>query len=298
MNLRSHFNILHTINTNDTALPDVQPLINQCLNTRIRRIDRYIKLCLAGGLNCAKGHTLPTDTGLYIATRCGTVGTSAKIMQHIEHNGDLPKPVNFINGLGNSAGFYLTAALRLTGNTLVVSQEMLSFEAALLHAWIDLQQGRISTALVGGLDEVVMPVEQHIERLEGSEKTKALTEGSHWLLLTKQTTNTQSLHISQPEFFSNLDTIALWLEAHPVQILQTSFSPTSSEKTCLEKHNNNVQYYTNALLPDTLVHGTFSGAALVGLCETVSNLEVNISAIHLSRGDNGGFCAVRVTQKI
>src|SRR5690606_38764449 len=113
----------------------------------------------------------------------GAVTTSAAAMSFIQCEGALPKPLHFVNTLGNSAGYYLTRLLQVNGNTLVVADEQLSFEAALAHAAMDLQAGRISMALVGGFDEVALPLAAHIERLGGTADTQALTEGSHWLLL-------------------------------------------------------------------------------------------------------------------
>ncbi len=287
MKTLSHYNILNVIEALEPKLPDLQPFIDQCLNTRIRRIDRYIKLCLAGGLNCTKGQTLPSNTGLYLATRCGTVDTSAKIMQHIEHNNDLPKPINFINSLGNSAGFYLTKSLGLTGNTLVISQELLSFEAALLHAWIDLIQGRISHALVGGFDEVATPITHHITRLNGKVNCSSLTEGSHWLLLANDN-NTIAHAIEQPIFFTDESTLTHWLTTQKATHLQTAFTPTESEYAILNSGNFTQRYFTT----EALTHGTYSGAAFINLYTSLASS--GDTGIHLAKNNNGHYCAITI----
>src|SRR5690625_5664493 len=126
-----------------STFPVLVHLISRLHCTRISRIDRYIQLCVAGGLNCIAGQPLPPPTGVYLASRVGAVSTSAKTMIQTEQKGEMPKPLHFVNTLGNSAGFYLTQLLGLTGTAVVVSQEWLSFESALLHAWLDLKQGRI-----------------------------------------------------------------------------------------------------------------------------------------------------------
>jgi 3-oxoacyl-(acyl-carrier-protein) synthase len=166
MKVRAHYSLLNTIPVEKApTLPALEPLIARWHGNRIRRIDRYIQLCIAGGLNCVGERKLAPDTGLYLASRVGAVTTSAKVMVSTGQLVEMPKPMHFVNTLGNSAGYYLTQLLGLTGNTLVLSQEHLSFEAALLHAWIDLRQGRITRALVGGFDEVPIPMEHHLERL-------------------------------------------------------------------------------------------------------------------------------------
>src|SRR5690606_3397007 len=92
---------LHSLDRHDPALPDTKTLIAPWTAERIRRIDRYIELCVAGGLNCVAQQKLPAHTGVYLATRFGAITTSAKVMETIIAEGDMPKPLHFVNTLGN-----------------------------------------------------------------------------------------------------------------------------------------------------------------------------------------------------
>ena len=277
----NHYSLLHTIARDDTALPDLKPEIQRHHSERIRRIDRYIQLCLAGGLNCVAGRHLPADTGVYLATRAGAITTSAAAMSYIERDGELPKPLHFVNTLGNSAGFYLTQLLGVDGTTLVVSDEQLSFEAALGHACLDLQAGAISTALVGGFDEVPLPPGAQLERLGAAPDTPALHEGSHWLLLTRATAGKRTLEA--PHYLPHREALSEWLaqQHHPLQLC---FSPDESERDLLKSYTPG---YTVAA-PAALPHGVYSGAALIGVLGGES------AAIHLARG-NGGYAAVALS---
>src|SRR5690625_7209642 len=85
MRVRAHYSLLNEIESGPNAtLPALEPLIARWHGTRIRRIDRYIQLCVAGGLNCIAGQPLHPQTGVYLASRVGAVSTSAKTMIQTE----------------------------------------------------------------------------------------------------------------------------------------------------------------------------------------------------------------------
>ncbi|SDU23206.1 hypothetical protein [Halopseudomonas salegens] len=285
--ISSHYSLLHSIDATEQQLPDIQALIKRWHPERIRRIDRYIQLCVAGGLNCVAGRQLPADTGVYLSSSAGAVSTSSAAMRHIQRQGELPKPLHFVNTLGNSAGYYLTRLLQLNGNALLVSDEELSFEAALLHAGMDLLAGRISTALVGGFDEVAMPIAQHLERLQAPADTASLYEGSHWLLLERQddnhSPNQPHGELELPCYLRGTGQLSQWLAQHPGLPLQLSFRPDADE--CELLADREWQAFGGRALP----HGVFSGAALSALAGG------GRSAIHLSKKSGGSYCAVMVS---
>lgn len=289
MRLVSQYSLLYTVNAEQPELLDLKTLITPWTNgQRLRRVDRYIELCVAGGLNCVGGRPLAADTGVYLATRCGAVTTSARVMETIVGNRDMPKPLHFINTLGNSACFYLTQLLRTTGNTLVISQEYLSFEAALLHAWVDLQQGRVSCALVGGIDEVALPLTLHSQRL-GAENAQYFNEGSHWLLLepnAKDTDSAAQLAVTQPEYFADLSALSTWLSHQKLSKIQCSFAPTTEEHQLLADHG-----HVSSFTPEQIGHGVFSGAALVHFSTVMAHTSSECG-IHLARNNDSGYCAV------
>jgi len=292
MKLLSHYSRVHHVDTSEPELLDLKPLIAPWSRDRIRRIDRYIEWCVAGGLNCVGGHQLPTNTGVYLATRFGAVTTSAKVMESIVANGEMPKPLHFVNTLGNSACFYLTRMLGTTGNTLVVSQEQFSFEAALFHAWLDLQGGQINAALVGGIDEVALPLEQHAKRL-GVQATGFFSEGTHWLLLEKDTpctVATESLVFGQPRYINDLSELSKHLQNYKSGLLQTTFIPSSDEINVLKNH-----HLTTPASDNVTSHGVYSGALLIALCETLNS--EGGDGIHLAKNDRGHYFLQNIQKK-
>lgn len=283
--ISSHYSLLHSIDAADPQLVDLNALIARWHPERIRRIDRYIQLCVAGGLNCVAGRPLPADTGVYLSTNSGAISTPSATMRHIQQQGELPKPLHFVNTLSNSAGYYLTRLLQLNGNTVMVSDSETSFEAALLHAGMDLLAGRISVALVGAFDDIAMPMAQQLERMHAPAGTASLYEGSHWLLLERDRGNQPQTgpQLELPCYLTGREQLAKWLDRYRELPIQLSFSPDAEEQALLA--GRNWQGFPAQALP----HGVFSGAALTAL------VAGNQSALHLSKKTGGSYCAVIVS---
>lgn len=304
MKMISSYSLLNRIQQDQPLLANLSPLIAPWTQQRLRRVDRYIELCVAGGLNCVGGRKLTAETAVYLATRCGAVATPALAMENIISKHEMPKPIHFVNTLGNSAGFYLTQLLQITGNTVVISQESLSFEAALFHAWLDLQQGRISAALVGGIDEVVLPLEHHRQRLAATPECN-FSEGSHWLLLErnlpeqnlaeenllernlldKSSAEKTALQIGRPYFLQDITAVINWLAQHPVTHVQCAFEPTDEETQSLTQSAKNFSHFTQA----NAAHGVASGAALIHLSNLITPGNYGV---HLARSNDGSYCAL------
>src|SRR5690625_210521 len=295
MRVRAHYSLLNEIESGPNAtLPALEPLIARWHGTRIRRIDRYIQLCVAGGLNCIAGQPLHPQTGVYLASRVGAVSTSAKTMIQTEQKGEMPKPLHFVNTLCTSAGFCRTQLLGLTGAAVVVSLEWLSFESALLHAWLDLKQGRIDCALVGGFDEVSLPTSHQLERLDQahiSPPPTHLTEGTHWLLL-ERSTSPSGTNLGAPHWLADSQELDQWLQQQkPFACIQTSFTPDSAEAELLARHTDLQQALPRTAPP----HVVFSGDALVHQFEQSPVSAPIRRTLHLVRGPEAPYCAVIVS---
>lgn len=282
--LLSRFSSLHHIDSAAPVLPDLKPLIAPWAGERIRRIDRYIELCVAGGLNCVGKQTLPAQTGVYLATRFGAITTSAKVMESIIANGDMPKPLHFVNTLGNTACFYLTRLLGTTGHTLVISQEQFSFEAALFHALMDLQQGNIAAALVGGIDEVTLPLEHQAQRL-GVTASGVFTEGTHWLLLEKTTSTSNNhawLQFMPVIYCLDFETALPHLEKMTAGCLSLVADFSAEETSRLPAF---FQQHLATAPANLHQHGVYSAASFIQLCDRA--LTTQQPGLHVVRNGSG-----------
>ncbi len=201
------------INETD-GLPNLRPDVNAICREKFRRIDRFIQLCLLGSARCMQAidpdnpNNHDSRTGLYIGSRFAAMGNTIEVQEQMFLHGQTPKPINFINTLSNSAGYYVARNLQLTGKNLFVSRQNASLEAALELAQLDLQNGTIKQALVGVIDEGVLPFADHCQRM-GIPADTAMGEGSHWFLL-RQTSKAQAT-ITDIRTFNDGSDLQIWL---------------------------------------------------------------------------------------
>jgi len=151
----------------------------------IRRTDRFIQLSLLGAYEAIGDNTLEKNTALYMASGQGNLAVFKRLRDQRYINKQPPKPVDFINSLSNTAGFYVAQFFDLYGKNLNVSRQGLVVENTLLLAQVNLELGKEKQILLGGVDELQEPVSFTKRTLGVSDET-LLGEGSNWMLLTAQ----------------------------------------------------------------------------------------------------------------
>ncbi|EQD77242.1 hypothetical protein B1A_03053, partial [mine drainage metagenome] len=122
------------------------------------------------------------DCGIYIGSGLGPIGNNIETQKQLIRDATIPKPFNFINTLGASAGFYVAKNLNLNGQNYFISRRRGSLQAVLSAATTDLSLGIIRQALAGVVEEVTLPVSEHRLR-QGLRNDVTVAEGSHWFLL-------------------------------------------------------------------------------------------------------------------
>ena len=178
--------VAHLLN----PLQDGAPLLSldadlkQVCREPFRRVDRFIQLALVGTGRCVAGRMLEPGCGLYLGSGLGPMGNNIDTQQQLIRDRLIPKPFNFINTLGNSAGYYIAKNLGLSGQNLFISRRGASFQAVLDAALVDMECGAVRQALVGVVEEATLPLAQH-RRRQGLATDTPVAEGSHWLLLEK-----------------------------------------------------------------------------------------------------------------
>lgn len=150
-----------------------------------RRTDHFIQLSLLGAHKAVGTSSLPSDTAVYMTSGQGNLSVFNRVrdQKFLEHQ--LPKPVDFINMLSNSAGFYVAQHLGLNGKNLFLSHHGFPSEMSIIMAVNDLRLGKVSQALVGGVDEMTPP-ESLGQKILGICDEMPLGEGSNWLLLNTE----------------------------------------------------------------------------------------------------------------
>lgn len=192
------------------ALPSLEQALKEVSREHFRRVDRFIQLALVGSGRCVAGQALRPDCGVYLGSGFGPIGSNILTQEQMLRDHEIPKPFNFVNTLGASAGYHVAKNLGLTGQNFFVSRRGASLEAALETALLDLEMGVVSQALVGVVEEVTLPLGQHRLR-RGMPAEMSVAEGSHWLLLEKRDSGGKALRLMR---FEDVAELEAYLHAH------------------------------------------------------------------------------------
>ncbi|MDA3946480.1 MAG: beta-ketoacyl synthase N-terminal-like domain-containing protein [Helicobacteraceae bacterium] len=153
--------------------------------TMIRRTDRFIQLALLGAYQAIGETALDKDTALFMASGQGNLAVFKRLRDQRYIHKQPPKPVDFINSLSNTSGFYVAQYFDLHGKNLNVSRLGFVAEITLLLAQNDLELGKEDQVLLGGVDELQEPA-TFTKRTLGISDESLLGEGSNWMLLSRE----------------------------------------------------------------------------------------------------------------
>jgi 3-oxoacyl-[acyl-carrier-protein] synthase II len=170
----------------------------------LRRVDHFSKMALLGAyLALQDSGQLEGDRqrmGMIIATGYGASRTTFAFLDSFINDGDqLSSPIHFSNSVHNAAGANLSMLLGITGPGLTVSQFEMSVPSAFLAARSWLEEGRVDSVLLGGVDEYCDVLGYCRHRLFGDQEaggqgmnplafhlqTAVPGEGAAFFLLTK-----------------------------------------------------------------------------------------------------------------
>ncbi len=161
---------------------DVKAVLKEATGQPFRRSDRFIQMALLGAYRAVGGKRLANDTALYMASGQGNLAVFNRLRDQQYVLKQPPKPVDFINSLSNTAGFYVAQFLGLYGKNLNLTHHGFVAYMTLLLAQNDLNVGAQKQVFVGGVDELLEPV-SFTKKFLGICDEKELGEGSNWMLL-------------------------------------------------------------------------------------------------------------------
>jgi hypothetical protein len=185
-------------------LPRLDAALRELCREDFRRTDRFIQLALLGSARCASGHELQATCGIYLGSGLGPIGNNIVTQQQLIRDREIPKPFNFINTLGSSAGFYIARNLGLRGQNIFISRRSANLEAVLSIAMADLMLGVVGQALVGVVEEATLPLAAHRQR-QGLVGALPVSEGSHWLLLRAGDTGGRPIQLMRFTDYAGLE---------------------------------------------------------------------------------------------
>jgi hypothetical protein len=153
---------------------------------RFRRIGAFVKLAQVAAARCltARPGLDPSRAGLFIGTGLGNTADIVPLAEGVLHP-SRPRcsPMSFAGCLGNAASFFVAQSTGCLGPNVTLSQEELSFEAALFDATLALRAGRVDLALVGGVDVISGSADEQRRRMNAAEAPGRIVQGAAFLLL-------------------------------------------------------------------------------------------------------------------
>lgn len=163
--------------------PDIKAALKVATGKVFRRTDRYIQLCLLAVHQMAGN--IDSDSALIMTSGEGNLSVFNRVrdQRFIMHQPS--RPLDFINSLSNTAGFYVAQYLNLSGKNIFLSHHGFPAQMALLLAENDLKLNKQKQVLLGGVDELLEPV-AYTRKFLGLCDDTALGEGSNWLSLSTQ----------------------------------------------------------------------------------------------------------------
>jgi hypothetical protein len=163
---------------------DLRAACKAVLPKSVRRTDGYIQLGLLGIEQMQRRAEISEDTALYLASGQGNISVFNRICQQRLRDKFPPKPVEFINSLSNTAGFYIAQLLGLKSKNSCIHNHGFVVEMGLILVDCELEQKRGTPLLFGGVDQLFEPADIG-RQLLGLEQDVELGEGSNWMLLDK-----------------------------------------------------------------------------------------------------------------
>lgn len=176
------------INYKDDYPVDIKAQCKLIAPKFIRRTDDFIQLAILGVEQISRQHLINENCALYLTSGQGNLGVFQRLCEQQFIEKSPPKPVDFINSLSNTAGFYISKFLNLNAKNSNLAHLSFVVEMALLLAKSDLLLNKEQLVLLGGVDQL-LPSREFSQRSLGLKHSDRLGQGSNWMLLSKVSDN-------------------------------------------------------------------------------------------------------------
>lgn len=233
--------------------PDFKQFLNPM---QARRMGLILKRAIAVSLTALKNAEIECPDAIFTGTGLGCMENTENFLSAMCRDGEemLP-PTYFMMSTHNTISSAVAILLRCHGYNCTYSQKDISFESALLDAFIQLQAGRMGNALVGSHDETTPDTYRLLRGAGYFDDTVTAAEASSAFVLSA---DSESLSLSKGPLCELAD----------VQILH---SPANLESIVKEYNASRIlrgsDYFT-----------------LFGKCFSASGLGVYEAAMRIAKG--------------
>ncbi len=162
--------------------PDFKPFLSPM---RARRMGLILKRAIAVSLTALRNAGIECPDAIFTGTGLGCMENTENFLSAMCRDGEemLP-PTYFIMSTHNTISSAVAILLRCHGQNCTYSQKDISFESALLDAFLQLQVGGVSNALVGAHDETTPDTYRLLKGAGYFDDTITATEASSAFVLS------------------------------------------------------------------------------------------------------------------
>lgn len=124
----------------------------------IRRMSRIIRMGIAASKICLKEAECAVPDAIITGTGLGCLEDTEKFLGTlIRNNEEFLTPTSFIQSTHNTVGGQIALLLKCHGFNFAYVHRGISFESALIHAMMRIENGDSKNVLTGGVDELTAP---------------------------------------------------------------------------------------------------------------------------------------------
>lgn len=148
--------------------PDYKLIIDP---RQLRRMSRIMRMGLATAIKTLEISDLQTPQAIITATGLGCLDDTGNfLVKMCDPDNRMMNPTAFIQSIHNTMGGQIAMHLKSNGYNNTFTQDVLSFEHALLDATLLLEEGASESVLLGGIDELTELKHELTSRLFKAQK--------------------------------------------------------------------------------------------------------------------------------
>lgn len=181
--------------------PDTKGLI---VPSEARRMSKILKRTVATAITALNNSEIRHPDAIITGTGMGCMENSEKFLIDLSKFGEnCLKPTLFMQSTHNTISSLIAIILKCHGYNNTYSHKGISFESALLDAWIQIKGGMIRSALVGAHDEVTPFMDLVMERTHP--EYSFVSEASVSAILTNNTSPGNICEVEEVRLFHKPD---------------------------------------------------------------------------------------------
>ncbi|MEI7596279.1 MAG: beta-ketoacyl synthase chain length factor [Bacteroidota bacterium] len=176
----------------------------------LRRMSKIVRMGVTTAKTALKNANVETPDAIIVGTGLGCIEDTTKFLsQMIDNNEQLLNPTAFIQSTHNTVSGQIALMLGCRNYNLTYTQKSISFESALLDAYLMLKSNEAKNILVGGIDEITEDSHK-LMKLAGCTKNTNTEngytpgEGSTFFVVSNEKSNKNINKISDISLFNTI----------------------------------------------------------------------------------------------